>query len=88
MHYGSGELRRAARLTDLVTAQLSAVCLGSCARDVRRADLAMPLAPGEISLRGRVSVLQVRNLLISRGFRHSGWSGGTIAREPVYSRPD
>lgn len=86
MHYGSGETRRAERLADLVTAQLAAVCLGSCARDLCRYDLETPVAPGEIALRGCVNVLLVRNLLLRRGFRPSGWSGQGHNREPVYSR--
>lgn len=49
MRVGSGELRRAERLTDLVTAQLSAVSLGSCARDLCRFDLETPVVPGEIA---------------------------------------
>lgn len=88
MFYGSGELRRAARLTDLVTAHLTAVRLGAAARDLCRADLEHAIAPGEISLRGRVNVIMVRNLLISRGFRPSGWMGQGADREPVYRRPD
>jgi hypothetical protein len=88
MFYGSGEIRRAERLADLVTAQLAAVCLGSCARDLCKFDLETPVAPGEISLRGRVDVFLVRNLLIRRGFQPSGWSGQGHAREPVYSRAD
>lgn len=87
MPYGSGEMRRADRLADMVTAQLSAVCLGSCARDLCRFDLDEPIARGEIALRGRISVLAVRELLIARGFRHSGWCGLGRTREPVYSRP-
>jgi hypothetical protein len=88
MRYGSGELRRANRLADQVTAQLSGICLGSCARDLCVADLREPLAPGEISLRGAVHVLMVRNLLVARGFHPSGWSGTGRDRQPIYSRPD
>jgi hypothetical protein len=87
MFYGSGELRRANRLADQVTAQLSGVCLGSCARDLCLADLREPVAPGEISLRGAFHVLLVRNLLLARGFRPSGWSGAGRDRQPIYSRP-
>lgn len=88
MLHGSGELRRAERLADLVTAQLSAVCLGSCARDLCRFDVETPVAPGEIALRGRIDVLTVRNLLVRRGFQPAGWSGTGASREPVYSRAD
>jgi hypothetical protein len=88
MRYGSGELRRAERLTDMVTSQLAAVRLGTATRDLCVADLKEPVAPGEISLRGAVHVLLVRNLLISRGFRPTGWSGAGRDRQPIYSRPD
>lgn len=88
MHYGSGELRRAERLTDMVTAQLTGVCLGSCARDLCRADLELPVAPGEIALRGAVSLLLVQQLLRRRGFAPSGWVGAGRERQPVYSRTD
>jgi hypothetical protein len=88
MLYGSGELRRANRLADMVTAQLLGIRLSSCARDLLTFDVNEPLAPGEIALRGRVHVLIVRNLLVERGFRPSGWSGQGREREPIYSRPD
>jgi hypothetical protein len=88
MLYGSGELRRAERLTDLVTAQLTGIGLGSCARDLCKADLELPVAPGEIALRGAVNVLLVQQLLRRRGFAPTGWSGAGQAREPIYSRPD
>jgi hypothetical protein len=88
MLYGSGELRRAERLTDLVTAALSSVLLNAAARDICRFDLDLPVAPGEIALRGRVGSLMVQELLRKRGFVPTGWSGQGRDREPVYSRPD
>lgn len=86
MNYGSGELRRAERLADIATAQISTVLFGALSRDLCRYDLEEPIAPGEIAMRGCVSTFLVRNLLLERGFRPNGWSGDGPDRQPVYSR--
>lgn len=80
-------LRRARRLVDQLLAGLASVQLGSLTRDLERLDQREAVAPGEIAIGRSVDVRLAARLLRERGFRRSGWNGGSgLHREPVYSR--